>query len=502
MSVLGIDVGTSGCKAAAFSTDGTCLGTAAHEYATLHRQPGWAELDSAAVWQLVKQSIGQVAAQISGDPITALAVSSMGEAVTPVSADRKILGHCILLSDVRGDEYVAPLLEAIPQPEYYRISPNIVGPGYTLPKLLWSKEHEPDLYKRADRFLLWSDLVAFMLGCEPTAAHSLAGRTLLFDVRSEDWSDRLLAQSGIARRKLGQPVAGGTVIGTASSAAAAELGLGKGVQVVAGGHDQCCNALGAGIHRPGTAVCGIGTFECLTPVYDTLPEAAPMLALGLGIEHHVLPGLYVSLIFNQSGALVRWFRDTFAGAEGKASGQGADLYAALSAEMPSEPTSLLTLPYFEPTGPPGYVTDAAGVIAGLKTSTKRGEILKSIMECVTFYFVESIHALRELGIDTSRFIATGGGARSDQWLQIKADIFGVPFVRPKITEASVLGAAILAGAATGVFADPAEGVACFVEQDRVFEPDEQRRRIYVERYEQYRQLFPLLRGLLADVSAI
>ena len=502
MSVLGIDVGTSGCKAATFSADGTCLGSAAGEYATLHRRPGWAELDSRQVWRQVKQTIRQVAAQTADDPITVLAVSSMGEAVTPVSADRQILDHCILLSDARGGEYVEPLTEAISPQDFYAISPNIVGPGYTLPRLLWIKEHQRELYDRADRFLLWSDLVAFMLGCEPTATYSLAGRTLLFDVRREDWSDRLLEQTGIGRAKLGRPVAGGSVLGSVSDTLAAELGLERGVKIVAGGHDQCCNALGAGICRPGSAVCGIGTFECLTPVYASLPEAAPMLELGLGIEHHVLPGLYVSLIFNQSGSLVRWFRDTFARADGKLLGAGADLYAALTSEMPAKPTRLLTLPYFEPTGPPWYVTDAAGAILGLGISTTRGQILKSIMECVTFYFVESIHALRKLGIDTSQFIATGGGARSDQWLQIKADIFGVPFVRPKITEASLLGAAILAGAATGVFASPAEGVACFVEQERTFEPDEQRRRIYAERYEQYRQLLPLLRPLLADLSAV
>jgi xylulokinase len=161
---------------------------------------------------------------------------------------------------------------------------------------------------------------------------------------------------------------------------------------------------------------------------------------------------------------------------------------------------LFTLPYFEITGPPGFVADASGVIVGLKKSTTRGEILKSIMESVTFYFAESLHALKEIGVDTSEFIATGGGAKSDQWLQLKADIFGVPFVRPRVTEGSVLGAAILAGIATGVFHHPAEAVKQFVKPDRVFEPDPIRHRIYQQKLEAYSELFPLLKDFLARLE--
>jgi len=221
-----------------------------------------------------------------------------------------------------------------------------------------------------------------------------------------------------------------------------------------------------------------------------------MLAHGLNVEHHVMPGLYVSVIYNQAGSLVKWFRDTFAAAEHAAGSAKADIYEMLAAEMPEAPTRLLALPYFEMTGPPGYVADASGAIVGLKTSTGRGEILKSIMECVTFYFVGSLRVLADLGVDTSEFVATGGGARSDAWLQIKADIFGVPMVRPAITEASVLGAAMLAGIATGAFAHAEDGVKAFVQRERVFEPDPAHHRLYQERLALYEELFPTLRGLL------
>jgi len=342
--------------------------------------------------------------------------------------------------------------------------------------------------------------VAYMLGCDPVTSFSHANRTLLFDIHKEEWSGRLLDLTGIDRAKLPLPVPAGAVAGTVSDGVACELNLPKGVVVVVGGHDQCCNSLGAGIYQPGKAVCGIGTFECITPTYDRIPDARSMLGNGLNIEHHVLPHLFVSFIYNQGGSLVRWFRDTFASADCERLEAGKDIYDVLAREMPEEPTGLFTLPYFEPTGPPHFVVDASGVIIGLKTSTTRGEILKSIMESVSFYFAESVHALKTIGIPTTQFVATGGGAKSDRWLQIKADIFGVPFLRPCITEGSVLGAAMLAGISIGAFSSAADAVSRFVKQERVFEPNPGRHRLYQDKLDAYRELFPILKNFLARLE--
>jgi xylulokinase len=474
-----------------------CLASAYREYAAEHPQPGWAELDSRTVWNRVQENIAEVAAKVQKDPVRALCVSSMGEAATPVTLNRKVLGTCILSSDTRGSEYIRALAQSISQEEFYATNPNIFGVQYSLPKLLWRQEHQPELYRQADKFLLWGDFVAFMLGCEPISDYSLANRTLLFDIHKQDWSDRLLALAGIERAKLPSLMPSGSIAGTVCASVARTLNLPGNVAVVVGGHDQCCNALGAGVYQAGKAVCGIGTFECITPTFDRIPPAAAMLTNGLNTEHHVLANLFVAFIYNQGGCLLRWFRDTFARADRQLLPPGADIYEHLAAEMPAEPTRLLTLPYFEITGPPAFVDNASGVILGLKTSTSRGEILKSIMESVTFYFAESMQALGDLGIDSSEFVATGGGAKSDRWLQIKADILGVPLVRPRITEGSILGAAILAGTATGVYRSAAEGVAQLVKRDKVFEPNPARHRLYQEKLEEYRELFPLLREFLA-----
>ena len=494
MSLLGIDIGTTVCKAAAFSVDGRVRAVAAREYRTLHREPGRAELDSREVWRKTREVIAEVAAATRDDPVTALCAGSMGEAVVPVSRDRGILGDSILCSDSRGGEYAAALAAA-PGPEaFYRINPNLLGPQYSLPKILWLRDHEPDLFRRTDRFLLWGDLVGYLLGGEPFASSSLANRTLLLDLDRGDWSDALLARTGLDRARLGRVVPGGTGIGTVGGAAASDLGLPRGAVIVAGGHDQCCNALGCGAVAAGKAVCGLGTYECITPVFGRVRDPLAMLRERLNIEDHVLPGLYVAFLFNQAGVLVKWFRDTFAA---DAAGTEADgLYDRLTAEMPADPTRLLVLPHFDPPLWPEYVGDSAGMIVGLRTGTRRGEILKAILESATFYFVRGIEALRRMGIDLSEFIAAGGGARSDAWLQIKADIFGIPFVRPRTSEAGLAGAAMLAGLATGVFASPAEAAAVFVHRDRVFEPDAARHGIYREREAVYRDLFPANRELL------
>ncbi len=499
MSILGIDIGTTNCKGTVFTVGGRAAGggvlaRAEREYPLIHLRPDWAELDSREVIAAARDVIREVAAKTSADPIRAISVCSMGEAMTPVSLDRRILGNAIIHLDSRGREQIDAFYSRIGREELFGINPNIPGTNYSLPKLLWRKDRDPEVFASAWKFLLFDELLFFMLGLEPLTSYSLANRTLLFDIRTERWSERLLSLAGMDPELLGRPVASGTIAGELGAGMASELGLGRGVTCVVGAHDQCCNALGAGVISAGKAVCGIGTVECITPVYDHIPDGNFMLANGLNVEHHALPGLYVSFIYNQAGSLVRWYRDTFA--KGVIAPTGIDIYDVLTAEMPSEPSSLLVLPHFDPVGTPSFIDNSSGLILGLKTSTTRGEILKAIMECETLYFFESLRAISSLGIDTSRFVATGGGARSSAWLQIKADVIGVPFERSPIGESGTLGAAMIAAVAVGELASYEEAVSRFVRPGELFEPDAARHAIYLEKYEAYAQLFPRLSDLL------
>jgi xylulokinase len=497
MSLLGIDVGTTGCKAIAFSTEGKILAAAYEEYDYLYPQPGWAELDVPAVWQAIKRVIRQAAAATQRDPISALAVSSLGEAVVPVTKGRQVLGPSILNFDSRGEAYLSDLRAAINAEELYQINGNALGNHYSLTKLMWLRDQQPEVYASADFFLLWGSFVGFMLGAEPRVDYSLANRTLLFDLDRLVWSDRLLEWGGIDRAKLPGVVPAGKAIGSVAASVAAELGLRPGTVIVSGAHDQNANAVGCGAILAGQAVYGMGTYICLTPVFGERSAPGVMLARGLNTEHHAVPGLFVSFIYNQGGALVKWFRDTFAAAERQqALETGADIYARLFAEIPAEPSRLTVLPHFTATGPPEFISDSAGVVAGLRLETSRGEILRALLEGATFYLKACVDTLPDTGITVEDYRAAGGGSKSDAWIQISADILGKPFVRPLVTEAGALGAAIIAGVGSGEFASYADGVTAMVHFERSFEPEPARQARYAAAYERYQQMGPLMRSFL------
>ena len=498
MSLLGIDVGTTGCKATAFSAEGAILASAYEEYDIQHPAPGWAELDTGAVWQKIRQITGRVVAATTRDPICALSISSLGEALVAVTADRRFLGPSMLNFDMRGEEYLEPLGRVLDDEWLYRINGNTLGNHYGLTKLLWIKEHRPEIYDKTCKFLLWGGFVSYLFGAEPAVDYSLANRTLLFDVDRAGWSDEVLQAVGIDRDKLPKAVPSGTPIGTVAPSVAGELGLPAGVTIVAGAHDQCANAVGCGAISEGIAAFGMGTYTCITPVFTRRREPRRMIERGLNTEHHAVPGKYVSFIYNQGGVLVKWFRDTFASIERRQAEEAhRDIYADLIGEVPDGPSSVMVLPHFTTTGPPHFISDSSGVIVGLRLETSRGDILKGIMEGTTFYLKECADGLSATGIQIESYRAVGGGSKSDIWVQVCADIMGRPIMRPRITEAGALGAAIMAGVGSGLYPSYENAVAAMVEAGPTFEPDPCRQREYAERFEKYRQLGPLMAGYLA-----
>ena len=291
------------------------------------------------------------------------------------------------------------------------------------------------------------------------------------------------------------------MIGTVSDRIAAELGLPPTVSIVTGAHDQCANAVGCGAIEEGQAVYGMGTYVCATPVFNQRRDSEVMIERGLNTEHHAVPGQYVSFIYNQGGALVKWFRDTFAGAEHQqAEASGEDIYPTLFGELPDGPSSIMALPHFMTTGPPEFTADSSGVLAGLRLDTARGDILKGIIEGSTFYIKECIDSLPPTGIEIKDFRAVGGGSKSEAWGQVCADILGRPFIRPEISEAGALGAAITGGVGSGVFSSYEEAVGAMVKHERTFTPEPGRQKEYEGRFEAYKQLWPLMKTYLRDLS--
>lgn len=490
MSNLGIDVGTTGCKAVVFAEDGSLRSSAYAEYDVKRQRPGYAELDSVEVWEKIKTTIARAAGGADpSDPIRALSVASMGEAVVPISKDRRILGPSILIVDKRGAEHAERLRRKIDDLSCYAITGNAVGNQFGLTKLMWIHEFDPRLYEETYRFLNWSGFVGFMLGAEPHVDFSLANRMLLFDLEHNDWSQRMIALAGLDREKLPPCSPSGTAIGTVESRLAAELNLPSGTLIAAGAHDQCANALGSGSLQSATAMYGMGTFPTIVPVFTERTDPAAMIRLGLNTEHHAAPGRYVSFIYHMGGSIVKWYRDTFAAEEYRQARQnGEDIYPQLFDELSHEAGPLLVLPHFAPMGPPDFITDSSGIILGLKTDSTRGDILKAILEANNFALRITVDRLGSVGISIESIRAVGGGSRSDAACRICADIMNRPVQRPNVTEAGALGAAMLAGFAAGTYSSLDEAADMIVSTERLFAPDPSTVKIYDELYDKYMRL--------------
>lgn len=430
MSLLGLDVGTTGCKAVVFTPDGRLVTTAYAEYPLYSPHPGWQQLEPCEVWAAICTTLQQVSATTADDPITALAVSAQGEAMVPVDAQMEPLGPSIVTFDGRAKGDIATLIERLGNEAIYTATGMPAHAMHSAAKLSWVRREQPELWARTVWWLGWEDFVGVRLGAEPAVSRSLAARTMMLDIQTGTWWSPILQALELDAAHLARPVDSGTLVGRVSARAAAETGLPAGVAIVAGGHDQPCGALGAGAVDAGVAANSTGTVECLTP---TLPQRAitEMMRLAhLCCYPHVIPQRWTTIAFTfGAGSVLRWVRDFLAPERSAfARSDGRDPYEALLAEMPREPTTLLSLPHLAGAGTPSLDLGSRGAILGLTLSTSRGEVIKSLLEGITLEMALNLELLQSSGVAITRLHAVGGATRSDVWLQLKADIFGLPVV--------------------------------------------------------------------------
>jgi xylulokinase len=499
MSLLGLDVGTSGSKCVAFDPSGRIIASAYREYPLHQPRPGWAELDADEVWAAVEEVTREVTSKLQGDPPKSLGVSAQGEAGVLIDSDGNKLFPSPVSCDVRTVEEKALMEEALGRARLHEITGQLIHTIYTLVKLMWIGRHHPDVMERAWKFLCFEDYVGYRLTGATAMDWSLCGRTMLFDVRARDWSDEVLAASGVRRDLLPDPVAPGTVIGGVTKAMAERLGLPEGMPVVAGAHDQPAAALGGGVLEAGAAVDGTGTVACITAALAEPIINERMLESGLCCYSHAAKGLYCTIVYNYTGAvLLRWYRDTLGGyARAEAEANSCDPYDVLmrEAESVAGPTSLLVLPHFTTTGTPYFDERTKGAVLGLTLATSRAEIVKALVEGITFEMKLNLDLLDKAGVPVNELRPLGGGAKSPVWMQIKADIYDRPCVELDVTEAGCLAMAMLGGVAVGEYSGLGEAVKATVRRKRVFEPDPANARAYAERFALYREVYPALKDL-------
>jgi xylulokinase len=499
MSLLGIDVGTTGCKVVAFNPEGKILASAYQEY-PLRFPPinrGWVELDADEVWQKVKWCIQKVAAKTKSNPIKALAVSAQGEGVTPLDKSGRALHHSIVSFDSRTAEFIPWWLNRISAYQIFAETGMTLEPMYTLNKILWFKKYRPKIEQRTWKYLCYEDLVNYRLTGVPAIDYSLAARMMCFDLNHNRWSAKMLNLAGVDEVRLALLYPSGKIVGTVLPSVAKELGLPKKTVVVTGGHDQPCGALGAGVIKPGITMDAIGTVECITPAFPKPVINQKMLANRFCCYPHVVPNQYVTVAFNfTGGSLFRWYRDQFGEKEvALAKKTKQDVYDILIQKISKDPSSLFILPHFTTTGTPYFDHHSRGAFLGLTLSTTKPEITRAILEGISYEIRLNIELLAQSGIPVQEIRAIGGGAKSETWLQIKADLFGRKLVSLNVSEAASLGVALLAGWAVGEYKSLAEAVQQTVKIKRTFIPNLKNKKIYDRKFQIYQQIYPLLKEL-------
>jgi len=492
--LLGLDIGTTGCKATLFDGSGSLIAKAAREYDIDFPYPGWAEQDGEKVWQLAQNCIRQVLADSKQSTVAAIGLSVQGEAVMPVDKTGRALRPAILGMDTRTKEQNDWLVDKFGARFLFDHTGMPVHTINTLPKMLWLRQNEPKLWRQAWKFLLYEDFLINKMTGNPVISRCLASRTQLYNLNEDRWSDEILAALNLVPGRLAIVQPSGFPAGTMHADLATELGFAKPPLVTTGGHDQACGALGVGLIQPGLAVVSSGTAEVVEVAMSSPVINETLYKGNISIYAHTVSGLYVSMTLNHSGGLLlRWFRDQFCQSEVEQAGRsGDDAYDLLLKNATNGPTRILVLPHFSGSGTPTFDTQSKGAILGLTFATGKADLAKAILEGLAFELRINLDLLRQGGIEIKELRAIGGGAKSDLWLQLKADITGIPVLKPRVTEAASWGAAILGGVGAGVYANPAEAVQATLKFEREFYPNPHSQAGYEKLYEQYRQIYPAI----------
>jgi len=494
MAVIGLDVGTTCCKCGLYTDEGKLILINSSEYNVI-RLKDENFIDTKALWQNVKKILAKAS---KGYEIKGICVSSLGESFVPVDKNYNILANSMLYTDIRGIKETEIITQKISKEKLFEITGCKAHCMYSLPKMMWFKNNQNDIYNKADYLLLIGDFINFMLSGIAAIDYSLAARTMAFDINKKEWSTELLSIAEIDINKLSKPFISGTVIGEIRTEISNELGISNHCKIITGGHDQVCSALGAGVISKGSSVDGIGTVECITPVFDNRVTDIKMGDCGYTCVPYVLPNLYVTYMFNYSGGgLLKWFKDNIKNEQASIlNAKGENFYDYYNKMMPKNPTDLLILPYFSGAATPYMDSNAKGAILNMTMATTSFDIYRAFMEGSTFEMRLNSEKIKEFGVNIKELTVTGGGANSIEWVQIKADIMQVPIYPLKTVEAGINGAAMLALKGLGLIKDFQQGVEKMVSRQNPIYPIVKNAEIYDGMFDKYKKIYKNIKELM------
>lgn len=501
MTIAGLDIGTTGCKLTVFGADGRYLDKAYRDYPVSRGKredesgETYQEIDTKAILEAVWEVMKEMGAKYPD--IAGIGVTSFGE--TFVLTDEKgiPLHPAMLYTDPRGEAECAELEEKMGGKKIASITGVKPHSTYSIPKIMWMKRNKPEIYKQARHAFLIEDLVVYHLTGKAQIDYSLAARTMAFDIVNLTWSEEIFTQAGVDMELMSRPVPTGTVAGTVLPEIAHLTGISQTAQVVSISHDQMAAAIGAGIFTSDVAVDGAGTVECITPVYDGLPDMDVMYQGNYAVVPYVIPGKYVCYAFSYTGgALIQWCVDTLAKKEKElAALEGKSVNEFLEGTV-AQPSGLLVLPHFAGAATPYMDAGSKGAILGLTAGSTVSDIYRGCMEGVVYEMMINMECLKDSGIRFQMLHATGGGAKSAVWMQMKADILNIPITELKTVDAGTVGSAMLTGIAAGCFADLADAAAHMVEKKKVYYPDSARHHNYMAVYHRFKKLYEAVRPLV------
>lgn len=414
--------------------------------------------------------------------IVGVAVASVGESGVALDREGRPLYPIIAWFDPRTAPQARWWRDKIGQARTVAITGLSVRAMYSALKILWMLEHVDGLRQAIDAWLPMSGFVSFRLTGARAADFSQASRTLLFDQAKLTWSQELLAASGIPPRILPELVPSGTLVGRVTAEASQATGIPAGVPVFAGGHDHVCGALAVGAIRPGVVLDSCGTAESILASCPDPSVLEPVCKNGFSFGHHVVKGMrYAMGGLLASGGAVEWFMREFCGAE-----PSYEHLMKLAAKSKPVTDGVVFVPRLLGSGPPTRDERATGAFARIRPSATLADFARAVFEGLSFELKTAIRAMEAaLGQPVSSLIATGGGARNDLWLSIKASALGLPIEVPQVTEASALGAALLAGIGSGLYNDADDALSKTLSISRRVLPDESLVRLYEDAYATY-----------------
>lgn len=491
--LLGIDLGTSSIKADVYNTKGIAICGFSREINMMKSRHNWKEQDPKNWWVLLKSILNEISSKtnISLKQIEGIGICGQSHGPTPVNKRKEFIGPCITWMDQRCAKQVEWISKKIGKERILSITGLDIDVAYTAAKILWIKENQPEIYEKSEMFLLPKDVLVFKLTGIYSTDITDASVTNLYDVETLDWSKEIFKEIDIPLNKFPHINRPEKIVGEITETVAKETGLRKGVPVIAGGADWAVDFYGAGGVKPNLGIDMSGTVgDLIFTIHKDFNKREGNVSIIPEIVNLPIASL------KTAASLFKWGRDEFCISEKYLSKRLNKTVFELMDEEVKEiipgSNGVFVFPHFEGQRNPGN-PDLKGVIFGLSINTKREEILRAILEGVAYEYRKGMESfLQPKNIKCEKIFTSGGGARSDIWNQIKADIIGIPYCKLNIKEAGTFGAAMLAGVGIGLYNGLKDPIEQFNNIKKIYEPNKRSKMIYNQYYAFYKEFNKVL----------